>query len=400
MRKTLPFERPTLGALLASLGASAAALTFAWLLLSLPGDLPPKPFATVRVRAVGDDRGEIAIEQTVADLLRSENLASAVNEAWYAGQANDRVISAAAIEGIRELLRIDLGLVNEAGVQTITIWWTGDPRRHAAARLVNVLARRLATKLPDVQLGPYQAEYIAAQGDVEAAQKAVDEAGRRLEAALTALDDVFALSSTGPSAAGRPDADAAAPTTTLDDSRLLRQRLVDLEARRQTLAERLMPQHPEMKALDDKIEQLRSALAVRDVSSFERLPNVVETVTVPARESAFAQAAKAELQASQQAVRLAQANYKTAQLRQRKSLESVVEASRQLMPEIVPAAPIASIRYAMSAWKRWLLSATTALLCGGLVIAVWPRPQALASAEEVRAVTRLPVFVIESTTLN
>jgi hypothetical protein len=101
---------------------------------------------------------------------------------------------------------------------------------------------------------------------------------------------------------------------------------------------------------------------------------------------------------SQHAFRTAQIRYKSAQAQEQARRQSLVQVSR-LMAEVEPAAAGSRLDKATD-WRRWLLTSMSAVLCGGFVIAVWPRRHALASAEEVHAVTRLPVVVVECASLN
>lgn len=401
MRSKFPLQRPTIPALLAALGIGAAVFVASWLMLGTPdGDSGPTA-ATLQVRSTGAEPLEATIEASVAELLSPENIASAMQDARFPGTGNGRNVSITAIESVRERLRADIGVANEVGVQTTTIRWIGDPHQAGAARLVNILVHQLAAKLPEVQLRPHEAQSSAVQRELRAAEQAVDEANRRFESALVALRDIL-TSSTEPVRA-QPIANVIAPSSAKDEDTVLqRQRLADLEARRQTLAERLMPEHPEMKALDERIDQLRSSVAIRGNSAVDRPSNVPTTTTtksLPGNRGAI-EAAQAEVDVSRQALRTTQVRYQTAQSRQRAALESLAKASHQLTLEIAPASPTAPRYFATPPWKRFLISALAAVLCGGLVIAGWPEPRALATAEEVRCVTRLPVVVIESAALN
>jgi hypothetical protein len=198
---------------------------------------------------------------------------------------------------------------------------------------------------------------------------------------------------------GAPAATALA-NSEADDTQLVRQRLAELEQRRRLLADRLMPEHPDMKALDEKIDELGAAIAHRPQPAAPRPQGVATVPTYNQTDEDLDEKRIARSHQLWQAVVEVQNRYAAALAHEHECRRGLAATRGQLLAEIEsPSEAVPTVERA--AWRRWLLSTFASLLCGGLVLALWPRHRrTFTSAEEVRAVTRLPVVVVESASLN
>ena len=388
----------TQGSVWSWLGATAiglAAFAATWLLLAPATIEPPAPVAVVRRQASGDDQ----LEPLVADALRIESLRSLIDETGLlANGAVDRKSDLA--DWARRSLRVEIGEVDRAGKQAISIRWVGEPATSGAAQLVNVLARRLADQAPTRDVRSLERQLNQAHAEAAAAERAVARARQQFDAALAAVSSHSQLDA-GPPPTPQP---RPAPVPESSDHAgwlQSRQQLVELERRREVLAERLMPEHPEMKAIDEKIDVLRSALnnqptpapAVAD--AFEP---AVES-PLPAGRASIPELAQVE-QLGREVV-AAQQQYDRALAAERTCWKRLAETPTGTLTEIEPALETPQLAVPRAGWQRWLVSSVAALAFGGLAFVLWPgRQQIFRSVEEVRASTRLPVVVVDRVMLN
>jgi hypothetical protein len=396
-------DRYKLEARLAAVAAGLVAFACTWLLLAPAAIKLTQPTAVVRQRHRSDPAEVLPPEQAIAALLSAQHLGEAIHEANFMADADLPVGSAEWVEYVRENVRIDLGVPDEAGMQTTVLRWTGRLPNAGAARLLNVLARRLAMQPATSDGGLREAQHRSAQQAVQAARHAVDDTRRQLDAALTAQRDhsVIIEDAVARSKPVEQPRQASAIAPEQDDRFLLQQRLLDLETRRQALAERLMPEHPEMKAIDQKIAAMRMGLTNRPPAPSEPLPDVaMNTIEPPAALPEQGVLADRVRQLSQ-ALLAAQEAYTSACDRERTCWRALEAMRATPLAEIEPARMDTPTKATGVAWRRWLVSLTTALTCGGSVLALWPRRRAnFTTVEEVRAATRLPVIVVSRGSLN
>lgn len=282
-------------------------------------------------------------------------------------------------------------------------WFLLAPAEMPDPAVAVVHQRRSAAQASTADVGSYQRRYDAAHADVSAAAEAVDQARQRLDSAVVAATDAASAVmevKPRPRTDGTDQAAAASP----EDVVLLRQQLIDIEAQQQTLAERLTPEHPQMKALDEKLDTLRSALANRSAPHIEHLPDVGNDAVDQDAEVPTLAPEKPELADTRQhaqALLAAQQRYAASVQRERACWQELTNAPRRLVAEVEPATSAVLEQKRSLSGYRWLISLMAATLLGGLVTAIWPVPRhTFSSAEEVRAFTRLPVVVIERAALN
>jgi hypothetical protein len=348
------------------------------------------------------------MDQAVARLVSTENLAKTLTEPNLLGRQVDASRASDVADRVRESVRVDIRAPDEAGVQEVRIRWVGDPHERIAGRVVTSLCRQLAAGLTATGLGAADSaetrdRYETARSELIAAETALASARAEFEAALSAPGGArrreFTPESRKQTIASTP-AKALPNVTEADETQLARQRLAELEQRRETLADRLMPEHPDMKALGEKIEDLRSAIARRPAVATPPRAPIAELPIDNGQDAAPDEKWIARSGQLWQAVIEAENRYAAALAQEREHRQSLVPPRGRLVAEIDSTrenAPPA----ARAAWRGWLLSGLTGLLAGGLVLALWPsRRQTFANAEEVRAVTRLPVVVLESASLN
>jgi hypothetical protein len=379
-----------------------AGFALTWLLVVPPANPPSQPAAKLRVRVGKGDRSELAMDEAVARVVSQENLAETLAHSGMLAGAKSSVAHDAA-EELRERIRVDIRVPDEAGVQEVLIRWAGDPREPLAGRLVKALSRQLAARLATKDPSAPQREYEAARSELSAAAAALTDIRAQFETALDALGraqiDRRALASRQEDTSAEPTVGAPPNVAEADETQLLRQRLLEVEQRRQLLADRLTPEHPEMRALDEKIDELRSAIARRPETPKQRRPVVAVAREDRAGETPDEQAITRRRQLWQATLE-AQNRYAAALAQERTCWRSLALARGHLVAEIESTRET-GVSVEPAAWRRWLVSLSVALLCVGLIFAAWPRRrQTFASAEEVRAITRLPVVVVQSASLN
>jgi hypothetical protein len=387
-------------AILPALVAGAAGFALTWLLLIPPNPAPPQPAATLRVRLEKGSRGDLAMDEAVARLLSQESLAKTLTAAGVLDGATKPSAAQQMAEQMREWVRVDIRLPDEAGVQEVLIRWAGDPREPLAGRLVKALARQLAARLAAVDPVRPQREYEAARSELSAAATAVADLRAQFETALEARP----VRPAGTPPRQQPNVDQAARSlpalAEADDTQLARQRLLEFEQRRQLLADRLMPEHPEMRALEEKIDELKRAVARKPQPARQRRP----PLEVPAEDRTRQEPDEGAIVQTRQlwqATLEAESRYTAALAHERGCWHALAVARGPFVAEIESTHESARGVERAAGWRQWLLSVLATIVCGGLALAAWPRRrQTLASAEEVRAVTRLPVVVIESASLN
>lgn len=365
--------------------------------------------AVIRQRGVFNDAQPGQQDLILAKVLSTDSLHYALRDSHFAPDDNPSADEPETLESVRTRLRIDIGQTDEAGMQTVTVRWTG-AKSPSAARLINVLARRLleggshAHRHTEGDLRQMELEYAAARQTATDAERRLSEARQQFEAALAVAHEtdqtpVVAASPPEETLAGEPT--LAPPLDAAKNSWFLfRQQLADLESRRQELAERLMPEHPEMKAIDEKIVTLRARLAQQPptpaVHAITRPAPVRSVLPLPGED---ATKTAARLATRGEALVAAEAEYASAIGRERVAWQSFCAARNRSLAEIQPA------RFATApaerTWTRGCIATLCGTLCGALVALIWPaRRLTFSTVEEVRAVTRLPVIALSRHTLN
>jgi hypothetical protein len=388
------------GRLVAAIASALVAFCVTWQVLK------PAPTTQPELTTIVRERGLFATEVAqqelaIGQLVSPENLVSAISEAQF--QMSGPVGSSAeSIQAVRDRLRVDVSAPDKAGVQTMTVRWVGNAST-SAAQLLNMLARRFVTQVASRDAGAYEASHAAARQALTEASRAVDDARHELESVVAAARvprrESPAVSPThspthAPRLAPRPEPDR-------DAWGLLGQQLTELESRRQALAERLMPEHPEMVALDEKIATLRTRLG----NAFQAEANNASIAEPTPTRAAVPDFTPQEAPMTSEIVRwgeelaTAQKRYASAAERERASWEALCSARNRLVAEIEPAmfSPVA----VLPSWPRWFVSLLTAAVCGLLMQVVWPRRKlTFSTAEEVRAATHLPVVIVSRASLN
>jgi hypothetical protein len=390
MRRETNARRPSAVAILAASAAGLAACALVWLLLK-PAVVDPAPIAAViRERGLLDDQRLPPPEAVFATLLSHKRLRQAAHQAGFAASDID------AVEKLRRHLRVDVGDADEAGVQTIAVRWTGQPSEQAVL-LVNALARRCLEELAETHRALYESAHAAAECQVSDASRTLSDVRQRLAASLARARGRITDERRRVAPAVTP---TLAPQLAIDPERdarlLLSKQLADLESRRLALSDRLMPEHPEMKALDEKIIAVQSRLASRPyleadhgpVLDVDRTPPVLAPSMEPDENEDTAELAgiSAELLAAEE-------KYAAAVEQERSRLKQLGTARSRSLSEMEPAR--AAIVSAKIGWQTWFSAALCGLLTSGLVLGVWPvRRTTFSTVEEVGAVTRLPVIAL------
>lgn len=399
-----PAKRIGRAALAAAVAAGLASFCLVWQVLKPAASPQPQLAAVARMRGPSDDTQLAQRELAVAALLSPENLSAAMRDAGLPTDASETALGHRdSVEKVRERLRIELGAADAAGMQTVAIRWTGEASP-STARLVNLLARRLAQRLSAPDTASQEAAHNLARQTVREASKALSEARGRLASAVTAAGSVQEPEPASPVPANE-DSEAphlAPPREAVRDRGfLLGQQLADLESRRQTLSERLMPEHPEMKALDAEIAVLRTRLA--DQPPPQDAAYVRRTAPEPIAPSTRAsdhQAVTAQIAELADELAAAQAEYESAAAQERVAWQAINARRNGDVTQIEPAV-VASVPSAGQPWQRWLIASLCGLMSFALVLAFWPRPRlTFSTVEEVRAVTRLPVVAVSRRSLN
>jgi len=378
-----------------------AAYATVWFLLAPAARIESPPTAVVYQAMPESGHATEQVERLVAELLRPESLIRAVEEAGLeAGEIPSRDPARLA-EWARDKVRIDFGATDRTGNKTLVVHWTGEAGTPGAGRLVHTLARRLAVP-PSADLRGLQAQLDAAHAEASAAQHAVALARQRFEQSLRFVGHGSAPS--GAASTAPVPTRHAAPAEAADhaDWFLARQQLAELENRRQALADRLMPEHPEMKALDEKTDVLRAALNNQPTPAVE--PDVAAAVVENVDRSdagPLPPVTAAEIQQLGQAMFAAQDRRDAAIAAERACERRWSAAHSRVVTEIEVVGDTPHVTARPLPWQRWTVATMTAVAIGGLVLATWPdRRRTFHSVEEVRSSTRLPVVVIDRVTLN
>ncbi|HVX15558.1 MAG TPA: hypothetical protein VHC22_30505 [Pirellulales bacterium] len=391
-------------ALVASAAASLAAFALSLILLTPTSVDYGRLAAVIRERGLSDSADAVQREQAIAELLNSEHLKSALLEADFGSLdtlADEESVT--FIENVRERLRVDLGSPDKAGVHTTVLRWTGDESSLAATRLLNVLARRLAARSAGGDVAHFEESYEAARQRARDASQAVVEARHELESVAAEASSAGTRSANMPIPPREHRVSQPVPASLPDqeDWQLLEQQLGDLERRRQMLGDRLMPEHPEMRALDEKIAALRASVGNRSapVPSYQAQRSSPEPTLAPERRTTDYDALGTRLGKLGQELLVAQAQLESAAEQERSSWQALCTAKTRAVAEIETATVVRAAT--IGSWQRWLVAALCGLIFGGLVLAIWPSPLAtFRTVEEVRAVTHLPVVVVPRGSLN
>lgn len=429
-------RRPRSGTVcVAAACASLATLIIAWLVLApvtarLPGVLPAVTLQW-KTRAASDRNPATAPE------VDTESLSRALVAIDYSRARGLRPAALAALaERVRPSLRLE-ALANEwttpQGTSGVTLLWRGAARDPNAAALVEALARELAVRWQTQAVQrEEQASDEAAQA-LSAATAKVQKLQAEFDAVLTRLaepDDAVgsapqrvpptaagptlappepAVNSPGIAARRTPPA-ARQPSGYASASRQARleSELEDLEIKRDSLAERLTPSHPEMRALDEQIGELRAALANASYPAVEEpLPEpgtasinepssqlATTPAVVPLRNAPWRMQSLTQTQAAWRRLAAALVARDKAALAASRAQTELSQALRSAVVERLPAAvsqsPVVEV-----AWSLVAVVLAAAGAAGWLAISCWPMPGAVVlDADDLRRTTRLPVIVV------
>lgn len=375
--------------------AALAALAIVSLALS-PGTSPQTapPVATVRLMAGGGD-----LEIAAARLLTIEQLSMALRESRFpAVQRLADVSLAEAAEQVRPNLRVDIDPGGRGAPPTATIRWIGDTSTPGAVMLVNWLAQHFNDAPQAERIAAAEQSHLAAAAKLREASDAVVTAENNFQqtlakAELPQIDDLSNTRRTTDAEAIEP---AIGPPLGAGRRAQLQAQLDELESQRSSLAERLMPAHPEMRALDTQIAGVRAKLAEAPVLKnppAAALPAPPE----PPRASPYGAAADlSNISRPWEAVLVARRHHDTAAGEERLAWERLTQIRASRSVEIVPAS-LARPSGPSVAWWRAAATGLAGWFMGWLVLVVWPSPTApLTSIEQVRRATRLPVIMAPS----
>lgn len=361
------------------------------------GAAPPPTAPSAVVRDAAASLGDV--EVAAARLLSLEQIASALRDSRFpAAHARTDAALAGVAEQIRPSLRVDVQPSAGGEASRIAIRWTGDPSTPGAAALVNQLAHDFARIR--------QADGVAAaQRSRHAAAARVREAANALRTAESDFESVLADSD--PLERGQRASEPAAteaittesadtpPSATSARRAQLQSQLAELESQRSLLAERLMPAHPEMRAIETQIAALRAKLAgsasPETASESLRVPQ-----PVPVRERDSSPVDLTQVRREWRTVLLARREYDSAVNQERSAWQASAQSGTAGPVEILPAA-LAPPGASEIAWWKIAAAGLPAWLAGWLVLVFWPSPSApLTTADQVRRATRLPVVIVPS----
>lgn len=349
------------------------------------------PAAVVRQIGGGD------LEIAAAKLLTIEQLSRALRESQFpAVQGTAEMALAEAAEQVRPNLRVDIAPGGRGVAPAATIRWIGDANTPGAVDLINGLAHRFSDVQRSDRIAVAEQARQMAAAKLREATDSVRTAEQNFQRALANAGSEVSVA-TGGSAATNLDAlelSAPAPPAASARQAELRAQLGELESQRSLLAERLMPAHPEMRALDTQITLLRAKLA-----ETAAIGTPVDAALPPttAREARREGAPRdSGIQREWEAVVNARRQYEMAVGEERAAWERLMRGSLGEPVEMIPASLSPPTMPEMSWWKS-AASALAAWLAGWLVLVFWPAPTApLTTAEQVRRATRLPVIALPS----
>lgn len=375
--------------------AALTALTIVSLILS-SGTQPQtaSPAAVVRRIAGGGD-----LEIAAARLLTIEQLSRALRESRFpAVQGNADVLLAEAAEQVRPNLRVDIDPGERGSAPAITIRWIGDPSTPGAVPLVNWLAQHFNDTPQAERIAAAEQSHQAAAEKLREASDGLRTAENSFQRALAdaELPEIEDL----PGTRHEKDVQAIEPAggspSTAGRRAQLQAQLDELESQRSSLSERLMPAHPEMRALDTQIAAIRAKL-VDDPTPEGPLPAAVPTPPAPPRDSPYGSASSfSDIGRQWEAVLVARRYQDAAAGEERLAWERLAQSRVGRSLEIVPAS-LARPSGPTVAWWRAAAAGLAGWLAGWLVLVLWPSPTApLTTTEQVRRATRLPVIAVPS----
>ncbi|HEX7447797.1 MAG TPA: hypothetical protein VF306_09650 [Pirellulales bacterium] len=349
------------------------------------------PAAVVRQIGGGD------LEIAAAKLLTIEQLSRALRESRFpAVQGTAEMTLAEAAEQVRPNLRVDIAPGGRGVTPAATIRWIGDPKTPGAVDLLNGLAHRFSDLQRSDRIAAAEQARQTAAAKLREATDAVHTAEQDFQRAMRNAGSGISVAPGGSSATNQDLLEPSAPGPSAASARQaeLRSQLAELESQRSVLAERLMPAHPEMRALDAQIALLRAKLA--DTADLKTTVDAA-LPPPPAREARPEGAPRdSGIQREWEAVVNARRQYEMAVGEERAAWERLMRCSLGEPVEMIPASPSPPTMPEMSWWKS-AASALAAWLAGWLVLVFWPAPTApLTTAEQVRRATRLPVIALPS----
>lgn len=374
--------------------AALTALTIVSLTLGSGTQQPAtSPAAVVRLVAGGGD-----LEIAAARLLTIEQLSRALRESRFpAVQAIADVSLAEAAEQVRPNLRVDIDPGERGSAPAVTIRWIGDPSTPGAVPLVNWLAQHFNDAPQAERVAAAEQSHQAAATKLREASDAVATAENGFERALA--DAELPETEDLPNTRRTIDADAMEPARGSPSGALrqaqLQAQLDELESQRSSLAERLMPAHPEMRALDAQIAAVHAKLG--DVPVPENPPAAAPAPPAPPHDSPYGSASSfSDIGRQWEAVRTAQRHHDSAAGEERLAWERLTHSRAGRSIEVVPAS-LARPSGPTVAWWRAAAAGLAGWLAGWIVLVLWPSPTApLTTTEQVRRATRLPVIAVPS----
>lgn len=431
-------RRPRSGALcVAAACAALATLIIAWLVLTpvkarLPGVAPA---VTLQWQTSTSSYRKTAI----APVVDPESLSRALVAVDYCGARGLRPVALAALaERVRPSLHLE-PLANEwtnsPGTSGVALRWRGAARDPNAAALVEALARELASRWQTQTVQRDEQASEEATQALSAATTKIQELQVEFDQALTRLGELGegvgntprgvpptaagptlappepAVNSPGIAASRTPPA-ARHPSGYALASRQARleSELEDLEIKRDSLAERLTPSHPEMRALDEQIGEVRAALANASYPAVEEpLPEpgtasrnelssqaAAAPAVVPLRNAPWRMQSLTQTQAAWRRLAAALVARDKAALAASRAQTELRQALRSAVVERLPATvsqpPVVEV-----AWSLVAAVLAAAGAAGWLVISFWPMSGAVVlDADDLRQTTRLPVIVVPS----
>lgn len=377
-----------------ALSFCAALVVLALASLAMRAGTPTESVAPAAVvRQIGGGDLEIA----AAKLLTIEQLSRALRDSRFpAVQGTAAMALAEAAEQVRPNLRVDLAPGGRGVAPAATIRWIGDPNTPGAVELVNALAHRFSDVQRSDRMAAAEQTRQTAAAKLREATDAVHTAEQHFQRALRDAGSEVSVVPGGSAATNQDAMELSAPGPSAASARRaeLQSQLDELESQRNLLAERLMPAHPEMRAIDTQIASLRAKLA--DIANLETTVDGA-LPPPPAREASPEGTQRGSgILRTWEAVVNARRQHEIAADEERAAWQRLVSSSLGEPIEIIPASLSPPTMPERSWWKS-AASTLAAWLAGWLVLMFWPAPTApLTTAEQVRRATRLPVIAVPS----
>lgn len=406
--RTSPRQSPNRrgGRALASAVLLALAVYAAYRAWNMPGRAAHEAVATVYERRTlqpGEDEG-LAIDRIASEILSPANLREAI-----LASARDEAQRAAAplaqlVERWRSQLRVEVSPAEGKRPWTISIRSSAASASDDATARVNAIAAQYCRNRQLAASAEPREAFRQTWTELEKARQAAAAMRRQLDAEVEALAKL-AEAPTAPTTSEEETGDQAAAAEA-ERSNLARQRqelteaISELETRRLSLLERLMPAHPDVMEIDDEISQARARLkrlppeAPSPADHPLRLTESPRAPVAPSTAAMGEEVAKrvAEVRKLRQSVAEAESNVDRAASKAQIAWERLAQAETAQVAWMTPATP----EPLSPSNSDWPIAAAIAALGG---IALWLATSrgrrdddVIHNAAELEAVLGFPVI--------